>query len=249
MKRCHLPVVLLIVVTACQQRQPDSDQPSADSLVSEASIIQSATKTAVQSSTAFLIIPGKQVGPVKANATEASLIALLGAKNVVRDTIYVAEGTYEIGTTLFKNTADQAQILWVDKRHVARPESVLIRPAYDQDAKLMPGAAGPVSQWQTNTGIKLGSSLRHIEKLNGRAFTLYGFDWDYGGLSTDWKGGSLAEKDGRTFIGIGFGLPESMTGDEKKLYESVMGDREFSSAMPAMHQLNPTVQNLTISFK
>ena len=249
MKQRILTVSLLIVVVACQRKQADDDQSAADSLVSEASIIESAVKPADSSPAPFLIIPGVQAGPVKANATEASLIVLLGAKNVVRDTIYVAEGTYEIGTTLFKNTAHQAQILWIDNVHFARPESVLIRPAYDQHNRPMPGAAGAVSQWATNTGITLGSSLRYVEKRNGRAFTLYGFDWDFGGLSTNWNGGRLAEKDGRTYLGIGFGLPELMTGTEKKLYEQVLGDQEFSSASPAMQQLNPTVQNLTVSFK
>ncbi|RZJ83115.1 MAG: hypothetical protein EOO64_06710 [Massilia sp.] len=125
----------------------------------------------------------------------------------------------------------------------------MLRPAHDQDGNLLPGTAGSVTQWITNKGIKLGMAIQDVEKLNGRAFSLYGFDWDYGGLSSGWKGGALEEKDGKTFIGIGFGVPESLTGKQEKLYESLLGDQEFLSNNPAMHTLNPTVQNLTISFK
>lgn len=249
MKQHSLSFVLLITTFACQQKRPDSTLFLVDSVAGITPVSLQTTETPGPSPDNFLIIPGRQVGPIEANATEASLIALLGAENVVRDTIYVAEGTYEIGTTLYKNTADQAHILWKDKDRFARPESVLIRPAYDQDNRLLPGTAGPVSQWFTDTKIRPGSSLREVEKQNGQAFTLYGFDWDYGGLSTSWKGGSLANKKGRTAISVGFSLPETMTDSQQKNYELVVGDQEFSSANPAMQQLNPTVHTLTLFFE
>ncbi|MEZ0487680.1 hypothetical protein [Fibrella aquatica] len=249
MKQRSLSVLLLLALVTCQRKQATSDTTSPDSLVSKASIIESATETSAQSPDNFLIIPGLQVGSIHADATEAGLIDILGNKNVVRDTIYVAEGTYEIGTTIFKNTADQAQILWADNRRFARPQSVLIRPARDQDGHLRPGTAGPVTQWITGQKIRPGMSLRDVEKQNGNPFSLYGFDWDYGGWSTSWKGGALEQQDGKTLISLGFGVSESMTGAQEKLYESLMGDQEFLSSNPAMQQLNPTVQNLTISFQ
>lgn len=245
MKKHYPSIFFLIVTVGCHPKQTDTAQSSADSLVSKAAIIQSASET-TGSTAPFLIIPGLQVGPVSATATEASLITLLGASNVSRDTIYVAEGNFDIGTTLYKNTANQAQILWADKRHFARPETVLIRPARDEDNNLLPG---PAPQWITDKGLTIGTTLRNVEKLNGRPFSLYGFGWDYGGLSSGWKGGALEQKDGKTYIGLAFGVPESLPAAQEKLYESLMGDQEFMSNHPAMHTLNPTVQNLTISFK
>ncbi|MEZ4985865.1 MAG: hypothetical protein R2795_12665 [Saprospiraceae bacterium] len=50
------------------------------------------------------------------------------------------------------------------------------------------------SQWATAEGLKIGSTLKALEEANGRPFTFLGFDWDYGGTVTDWKGGKLAEK-------------------------------------------------------
>ncbi|WP_375446873.1 hypothetical protein [uncultured Fibrella sp.] len=246
MKKRYSPFFFLILFIGCQQKQTDTAQLSTDSLVNEAAIIQSASETAVPATLNFLIIPGIQAGPVSASSTEASLIALLGAQNVVRDTIYVAEGDFDIGTTLYKNTANQAQILWTDKRRFARPETVLIRPARDEDNKLIPG---PSPQWITDKGLTLGTSLQSVEKINGRAFSLYGFGWDYGGLSSGWKGGALEQKGGKTYIGLSFGMPETMSAAQEKNYDSLQGDQEFMSNHPAMHTLNPTVQNLTISFK
>ncbi len=246
MRHHSLSFIFLIGLLACQQKQTDTTEATTDSLVSKASMIQSASETPRPSPITFLIIPGLQVGPVNATATEDSLIALLGAENVLRDTIYIAEGDFDIGTTLYKNTANQAQILWADKRRFALPESVLIRPARDEDNNLLPG---PAPKWVTSTGLKIGMSLRNVEKLNSRAFTLYGFGWDYGGLSAGWRGGRLEQKDGKTFIGLGFGVPDPLSRVQVKLYESLMGDQEFLSDNPAMQQLNPTVQTLTISFK
>ena len=245
MKKHYPSIFFLILVVSCHPKQADTAQSSADSLVSRAAIIQSSSET-TGSTPAFLITPGIQVGPVSATATEASLITLLGASNVSHDTIYVAEGNFDIGTTLYKNTANQAQILWTDKRHFARPETVLIRPARDEDNNLL---LGPAPQWITDKGLTIGMTLQHVEKLNGRPFSLYGFGWDYGGLSSGWRGGSLARKEGKSYLGLAFSVPDSLSAAQEKLYESLMGDQEFMSNHPAMHILNPTVQNLTISFK
>ena len=246
MKQHPLSFLLLIGVFACQHRQTDAAKAPADLLASEASLIQSASDITASTPVSFLVIPGKQVGPVNAAATEASLISLLGAGNVRRDTIYIAEGNFDIGTTLYKNTPDQAQILWTNNRRFADPKSVLLRPARDEFNNLLPGAA---PKWVTTHGLKIGTSLRAVEKVNGRAFALYGFEWDYGGSSAGWKGGMLEQKDGKSFISLRFGVPESLPASQERLYESLMGDREFLSSNPAMQKLNPTVQTLTISFK
>lgn len=245
MRQHFVAVLLLIGLPACQQQQTDATKHAPDSLVSGPSLVPSAAAPGI-TPISFLIIPGQQVGPINEGTTEASLIALLGAANVRRDTIYLAEGAFDIGTTLYKNTIDQAQILWADKRHFAHPQSVLLRPERDENNKLL---ASGTPRWITDQGLKIGMSLRAVEKLNGRAFALYGFGWDYGGLSAGWKGGTLEKKGGKTFIGMGFGVPNPLSKAQEKLYESVMGDQEFLSNDPAMQQLNPSIQNLTISFK
>lgn len=246
MRQPYLSVALLMGLVACQPQRSDTTKPPPDSLASNTSVNRAAAETPGTKSVSFLIIPGQKVGPITEAATEASLIALLGGANVKRDTIYLAEGTFDIGTTLYKNTIDQAQILWADKRHFAHPRSVLLRPNRDENNNLL---ASGSSRWITDQGLKIGMSLRAVEKLNGRAFALYGFEWDYSGVSAGWQGGMLEQKGGKTFIGLGFGVPNSLSKAQEKLYESLMGDQEFLSNNPAMQQLNPTIHNLTISFK
>lgn len=243
MRQRYPCMMLLVSLLSCQQQTDRAKAPPDLRPVTTAS---PASKTVGSLSAPFLIIPGRQVGPVSAATTEASLIALLGSENARRDTIYLAEGAFEIGTTLFRNTANQAQILWADKRRFARPESVLLRPARDEENNLLPG---PAPQWITDKGLRLGMTLRAVEKLNGRAFALYGFGWDYGGLSASWRGGALNQKAGKTFVSLGFGVSESLSAAQEKLYESLLGDTEFGSDHPAMQKLNPTVQTLTISFQ
>ncbi len=197
----------------------------------------------------FLIIPGEQVGPIRADASEASLMQTLGKANVVRDTIYTVEGQFEIGTTLYRNTADQAHVLWRDKKRFAHPETVLIRPARDENNAPLPGASGQTAQWTTADGLRVGSALRDVEAINGKPFTLYGFEWDYGGQSAGWRGGSLQAKSGKTFISATFGFDQDVPDNQQAFYEAVVGDVEFLSNNTALQQLNPTVQTLSVSFQ
>jgi hypothetical protein len=36
-------------------------------------------------------------------------------------------------------------------------------------------------------------TLAEIEKINGKPFKLYGFEWDFGGRSSNWQGGELGK--------------------------------------------------------
>jgi hypothetical protein len=46
------------------------------------------------------------------------------------------------------------------------------------------------SRWSI-AGVSIGSSLAEVQKANGKPFLVSGFEWDYGGFVTDWKGGAL----------------------------------------------------------
>ena len=251
MKLTYTLLALSVVFLACQARKSASTEAAVPDTARLLAVggdddVAEEMKQSRELSVDFLIIPGQQVGPIRAEASEASLIRLLGKANVVRDTIYTVEGQFEIGTTLYRHTADQAQVLWRDKTHFARPETVLIRPARDENNALLPGEP---SRWTTADGLRVGSTLREVEKINGSPFSLYGFEWDYGGQSSGWKGGSLQTKDGKTFIGATFGFDKEVPDNQQAFFESMMGDSEFLSNNPAMQQLNPTVQTLSIFFR
>jgi hypothetical protein len=196
-----------------------------------------ADSTAIgESSNNFYCIPGVQAGAVKANSSEASLKELLGPENAVRDSVYIGEGFYEKGTTLFKGTPEEAQILWKDTLNYAKPDNVLIRPA-----------EGKPTEWLVEGGIRIGMTLKEIEKINGKPFNVSGFGWDYGGFVADWKGGKLDEKDGVSNFVLRFGYDYN---DEKlnAFAEKVSGEGPFPSNNPAMQKLNPKVVEISIRF-
>ncbi len=184
----------------------------------------------------FYCIPGVQAGNVKANSSETSLIALLGAENVVRDSVYIGEGYYEKGTTLFKGTPEEAQILWKDTVNYANPRNVMIR-----------SAEGTPSQWVVDSGIVMGMTLKEVEKINGKPFKIAGFGWDYGGFVTDWQRGKLAGKNEVENLVIRFyyNIEDDKLGT---IADKVLGEGPFLSSNPAMQQLNPKVVEITIGF-
>jgi hypothetical protein len=198
--------------------------------------------TAMFSPDNFVIIPGKQVGNITAGSTEAQLADMLGKDIVKADTIYDAEGNPAPGTSLFADTPDQVLILWKDTLKRARPEFVMVRPSAEK-----PGTAGMQTQWIVPNGPTIGSTLKEVEKFNGRPFVMSGFGWDYGGQLTDAKGGTLGGNGQRSYLTLQFSYGPSAKA--QKLAEKVMGDSEFSSANPVLQQLNPRVSELGISFK
>lgn len=266
MKRCALLLFLIGLTAACQPRQTQqvATEPAvADTVVVDDDTLESnANKSGIDSSivavatlpnpetvgtgaspTDFLIIPGQQAGPITATATEASLIQSVGSQNVTHESIDLGEGDSEPGTTLFKGTANEVHILWKDKKRFANPDAVLIRPTGDATKN-----GDVVPSWQVANGLKIGSTLREVERINGRPFTLYGFGRDMGGSLSNARGGTLQGANGKAYLGLTFG-PGKVEPTQKKLLDRVAGNREFMSSLPAMQQLNPKVEVIRISFR
>jgi len=102
------------------------------------------------------------------------------------------------------------------------------------------------SRWTAHRGVRVGTDLRTLERLNGRPFVLAGFAWDYGGTVVDWRGGGLSTTAAlppcRLIVRLspGPGAPADLT-------SQVAGDRDFPSDHPAMAALNPTVYQILLA--
>ncbi|WP_019990066.1 hypothetical protein [Rudanella lutea] len=245
----HISLLLcLALLTACQSKPDGSGATNDSTAVSDDDTLATtlSTEGPQTSPDNFVLIPGEQAGVVRANTSEAQLIQILGAENVTKaDTVWGAEGDFYIGTTLFKGTPDQAQIIWKDEQHT-RPEMVLIEADAAEIGKAVPTASA--SRWATPEGLRIGSTLKEVEKLNGRAFSLYGFDWDYGGNVSSWQTGKLQDPDGKVYLNVQFAAG-ALSPAQEQSYQTVSGDGEFSSANPVMQRLNPTVQSISLSFR
>jgi hypothetical protein len=190
---------------------------------------------AAASSGAWLVGATPAEDFLDADVTEALLRQQLGSGLVLSDSIYVGEGMFEPGTVLYPaDSSRRLEILWQDSIGRRRPRVVVVRGG---------------SRWRVYPGVGIGTTLRELDSLNGRAFSLAGFGWDYGGTLTGYQGGRLdslwgrgAERD----LAVQFRLsPPEAAADS--LLSAVLGDRDFSSRHPAMYALNPRVYEILVA--
>jgi len=171
-------------------------------------------------------------GPFGRNASHASLVKAFGNNNVAYQEIAGVQDKKIKASILFPaDPKARLECIWQDERARRRP--ALIR-AKDQSA------------WAAANGIRIGTALADIEKMNGKPFKLSGFDWDYGGRVTDWRGGALAKPQaGGCTLVIEFVHPEDAP--EESLTK-VSGDREVLSDDANMRAVEPYVAVMTFSY-
>lgn len=218
-------LIITLLFTACQSKKEETKAELP---------VASATED-------FVCVPGERVGSlITATTSLEELKAKLGDAVIAKDSIYIGEGYYEVGTTIYKGTPNELQVLWKDTLNFKNPSSVLIGGSSTANAT--------ATQWHTDSGIKIGTSLKELEKINGKAFLFSGFGWDYGGQVVDWQAGKLGLPDGISYVAVELTYNYE---DEKlnKLAENVMGDSSFLSSQSEAQQLNPVVLNFLISFK
>lgn len=170
--------------------------------------------------------------PFGPKSSHAEVVAAFGKDNVVFTKIDGAEGEKIAATVVFpKDPKRRLELMWADEKK--RSGLLAVRPD-KATTRVAPN------------GIRRGMSLAEVEKLNGRPFVLVGFDWDYGGSVTDWKGGALAAPaPGGCTVSVAFALPE---GVDDAAAEKVAGDTEFSSSGKEMKAAKPIVDNFTIGY-
>jgi len=170
-------------------------------------------------------------GPFGRDAGQADVIKAFGASNVVEQEIEGVEGETMKASVLYPGDPKaRLEITWSDE---AARRGPTIR-AKDQSA------------WTIASGIRIGTALADVEKINGKPFKLSGFDWDLGGRVLDWQGGALGKpQPGGCTVGIDFVHPEDAP--EANL-SRVTGDNEFLSDSADMRAVAPYVAAVTISY-
>jgi hypothetical protein len=178
-----------------------------------------------------------QIGPTESGAisrrsSAAELRRRFGAQNVEQTRIELGEGETAPGTVLYpRDSLRRLEIMWRDTVAQQEPARIILR--------------GSQSQWRVARGISLGTSLKDLERLNGRPFTLAGFGWDYAGVLIGWNGGSLDS----ALAGVKLYLDPGTAQSESAPYSQVLGDKDYSSSLPAMQQLNPRVGQIFVDFE
>lgn len=193
----------------------------------------------------WLILAGGENGAIHAHTTRKDLVRMYGAANVVDEEADVGEGDMEIVTIVFpKDPKRSIEILWKDPDKKDEPSSLTIR--------------GNKSRWKAMHEISLGTSLKQLERLNGKPFHMSGYGWDYSGTIMSWDNGTLAQdlgkfdphggEHGRVILRLTCGV----TGTEPTSKEEnlqVQGDRDLSSNNPVLQKMNPCVGEMVWVFR
>lgn len=166
--------------------------------------------TALLACTPALADPGPQslelacTGAFARDSDKARVEQVFGKENVKEEEIDGPEGTTYKATVIYgKDAAKRIAITWWDEEGRRRPSTIRL----DDDK----------TAWRL-AGLKVGSPVADLNKANGKAFKIAGFDWDYGGWVTSWEKGkveTLGGKDCSVAARLSYrkDLPDSMSGD------------------------------------
>lgn len=197
---------------------------------------------AVQGEEPWLIVPGVKVGAIAAKTSEAELIQIYGKANVQSKDIDVGEGFTKPGAVLYPNESTKtASITWKDQKHKRFPDTITI-------------SGEKKSHWRTAHSITIGTTLKELEKINGKPFFILGPGGDYSGTVWSWGKGDLErefEQNGRTVLR----LQPTLTQATEKEYESLIheerpsGQKGIRSDHKVLQKINPWVYEIVVQFK
>ena len=192
---------LCFLFSACETESSGTQTEPTDGTTAPA---DSATTSGEQGLN-FNLIPGKQVGPIEADDTEAEIKQYFDAADVSRKNIGVGEGEFAKATVIYEGTPKEIIILWKSEWPYTQIDRIRIEQLG--------------TPWKTDQGITVGTGLDELERINGKSFKFLGFEWDYAGRVSGWNGGFLNEKLGAFLVADN---PEA-------IYPHLLGDDEFLS--------------------
>jgi hypothetical protein len=169
-------------------------------------------------------------GPFGKGSSHTKLMEAFGSTNVSAETLHGPEGIEFRGSVIFPNDpARRVEVIWWNEKARTRPSTIRVNG----------------TGWTSPVGIRVGAPLSAVEKANGRVFSLNGFGWDYGGASTNWRGGTLANLADGCTLSVTFGLDDNVP---EAARTKATGDREFASNAPVIQAVKPKVQEIRLGY-
>ena len=211
MKKIILVLFVLTAMAACKNQDRKTNQlEKADSV----------------STVDSFLVTDTSWGLIRASAGFDDLKKLFGEANIKNERICGAECIDSVDVSiLFAGTKNESVIYWKDSAYL---REIRFIESYNDS-----------SSWHTSAGIRMGSGLQELLKLNQKKISFYGFGWDYGGSILSYNGGTLDSSN------IRFGL--DITGQNNNgLYGDNELDTEMSSVKAAMDKIR--VRSIALSF-
>ncbi|MFZ1327743.1 MAG: hypothetical protein WAW27_01865 [Chitinophagaceae bacterium] len=211
MKKIILPLLFLgAVIYSCGNKDKKAD-PVADN-----------KDTPIDSS----LITDSSWGLITKKTKMADLQAIYGVANVKDERICGPECADSIDVTrIYPEKNNEFIVYWKDSLYHT---SIAFIETYSTGGS-----------YHTASGLKIGSTLEELLKVNGKQIIFAGFDWDYGGYIQDYGMGTLQNSP------VGFRL--EMTGDGGS---ELSGDSEFTTEMPEVKRNLEKIKisTITLSF-
>lgn len=169
------------------------------------------------------LITDSSWGLITKSTDFAGLQAMFDAANVKDERICGPECADTIDVTkIYAGKNNEIIVYWKDGLH---HKLISLLENYMPD--------GP---YHTGSGLKTGSTLEDLLKINGKKIIFSGFDWDYGGSIQDYGMGTLQNSP------VHFRL--AMEGDGGT---ELSGDSEFNTEMPAVKKEMTKIKISSIS--
>jgi len=181
-------------------------------------------------------------GAFARDASEESLKAAFGAENVEYKTVSGAEGMETPATVIYPTDPKRSvTVFWWDEAGRSKPASVQVQADFAADPDGMNPWMTDVL-WQSVQGVRIGSTAAELEALNGKAFDVSGFGWDYGGYAVNWNGGALESPEGACSLSVRFSPSADPVPD------GAMGDTQLKSDSAELQAAKPRVTEFTIGY-
>ena len=207
---------LLLLLFGCQTDVSNQQNASANQIES----------TPAESE--FILVPGKKIGKISAEKCSPQDVLTAYAPDVAIDSIDLGEGLKVEGLILYPDDLQKrVEFFWDYEIDSLRPSFIKIS-----------GDEQGGTRWKTAEGITIGTPIEEVQRLNGKPFLIYGFEWDYGGMVKSWNEGKLSETLGLVF-----------TPSVSEVPEYLMGDSEFSSDDESLLSVRPLVSAIVSSFR
>lgn len=171
-------------------------------------------------------VPGKRIGLITATTTPEDLTRIYGPDNVRKDSIPLGKGFFVNGYKLFPGTSSELSVIYPNEVTGSKDLQVTID-------------LGSTDWKSAQNGVAIGTTLEELERYNGQAFAFFGFDWDYGGVVTDWQSGAL--KDHRLRLGYDYENRGKLT-----LHKTVRGEQKVVSNSPYVSDLGIRVIQIIV---
>ena len=151
---------------------------------------------------------------------------LFGASNLQKEAVYKgADTTQYAASIIYPNQENEAWVIWAKNQKYTKAESVVVGQG----------------NWYTSSGLHLGIDLKTVNELNGKMFSISGFDWEYAGTLVGWEGGTLDKQN----ISCRFAKPQNLPISNEEL-QQINGSTEFYTNHEILKKLNPVIDQLVL---